>query len=111
MRSRSGPCTVRQVHGHLAEHRDVGQTTVLKLMQIMTEKGIVRRDESVRPQVFRSSRSESHTQRQLLSDLVEKAFSGSPGSLVMQTLSSRRTTVEERQLIRDMLDSLEEGSR
>ncbi len=106
-----GPCTVRQVHGHLAEYRDVGQTTILKLMQIMKDKGILKRDETVRPQIFRPARTESRTQRQLLSDLVEKAFGGSPGSLVMQMLSSRKTTTEERKLIREMLDRLEEGER
>ena len=80
-------------------------------MQIMTEKGLVRRDETVRPQVYRASRTEKNTQRQLLRDLQDRAFSGSSGSLVLQALSTKKTTAEERKQIREMLDRLEEESR
>ena len=102
-----GPSTVRQVHDALQGPREIGSTTVLKLMQIMTEKGLVRRDETVRPQIYRTARSRQQTQRQLLSDLVERAFRGSPGKLVLQALSSRRTTPDERRRIRELLDRLE----
>lgn len=101
---------MRQVHQQLNEQRKSGYTTVLKLMQIMTDKGLVRRDETVRPQVYRAVRSEKNTQRQLLRDLLDRAFSGSPSSLVLQALSAKKTTPEERQRIRALLDRLEEGT-
>ncbi|MEQ8762637.1 MAG: BlaI/MecI/CopY family transcriptional regulator [Planctomycetota bacterium] len=106
-----GPSTVRQVHEVLALRRGVGYTTVLKLMQIMTDKGSLERDESVRPQVFRAAAPQSRTQKQLLSDLLERVFNGSPGSLVLQALSSKKTTPEERRRIRELLDRLEGDGR
>ncbi len=95
----------------LGGQRQTGYTTILKLMQIMTEKGLLRRDETVRPQVYRPSRTQKITQRQLLRDLLDRAFSGSSGSLVLQALSTKKTTAEERREIREMLDRLEEESR
>jgi len=106
-----GPSTVREVHAELQARRETGQTTVLKLMQIMTEKGLLRRDESVRPQVYEPVRSKHQTQRQLIGDLLDRAFSGSPGNLVLQALSSKKTTAEERRQIRELLDELERESR
>ena len=106
-----GPSTVREVFRDVARDRDTGYTTILKLMQIMTDKGLVRRDESVRPQVYHPSRSQRHTQRQLLGDLLDRAFSGSPGNLVLQALSAKKTTPEERRQIRELLDQLERESR
>ncbi len=102
-----GPSTVRQVYQHLSAQRDTGYTTVLKFMQIMTEKELLVRDASVRPQVFKPARSRRQTQRQLLGDLIDRAFSGSPGNLVLQALSSKKSTPEERQCIRELLDKLE----
>lgn len=105
-----GEGTVRQVHQALGErpgNRGSGYTTVLKHMQIMVEKGLLLRDETVRPQVFRPSRSRERTQRQLLRHLLDKAFSGSTGSLVMQALSDERATPEESAAIRELLDALE----
>ncbi len=107
---RLGPSTVRQVHAELNQVREQGYTTVLKFMQIMTEKGLLLRDESVRPQVYRPARSQTQTQRQLLRDLADRAFRGSPGNLVLQALSAKKTTPEDRQRIRELLDRLEEGS-
>ena len=76
-------------------------------MQIMTAKGLVSRDETVRPQIYRPTRTKRQTQRQLTTDLLERAFSGSPGNLVLQALSSKKTTPEERRQIRALLDDLE----
>ncbi|MFG0318743.1 MAG: BlaI/MecI/CopY family transcriptional regulator [Planctomycetota bacterium JB042] len=104
-----GPSTVREVHRTLEERRGTGYTTVLKLMQIMTEKGLVERDASVRPQVYRASRSARQTQQRLVGDLLDRVFDGSPGELVLRALSSRKTTPEERERIRRMLDDLEES--
>ena len=105
-----GASTVRDVHEVLIENRQTGYTTTLKLMQIMMEKGLVKRDETVRPQVYRAFKSRHQTQRQLLGDLVDRAFE-SPGSLVLQALSSKKTTPKEREQIRKLLDELEGGSR
>jgi len=102
-----GPSTVRQVYDHLAERQEIGYTTVLKLMQIMTDKGLLERDASVRPQVFRPARPQRQTQRQLLRDLLDRAFRGSPGNLVLQALAVRKSTPEERRRIRELLDQLE----
>lgn len=102
------PVTVRQVHDELKQGQDIGYTTVLKLMQIMTEKGLLERDTSVRPQVFWAARPRQQTQKLLLRDLLDRAFRGSPGSLVLQALSLRRSSPEELREIRDLLDKLEE---
>ena len=100
-----GPCTVRQVHEIL--DRDTGYTTVLKLLQIMTEKGLVRRDESQRTHIYAAARSAEVTQRQLLSDLLDKAYAGSAAQLVLQALSARRTSAAELREIRKLLDTHE----
>lgn len=102
-----GPSTVRDVHEALSPTQATGYTTVLKLMQIMTEKGLVVRDETERAHVYEARHSEQRTQRQLLADLADRAFGGSPAKLVMQALSGRRTSVEEMNAIRDLLDRLE----
>lgn len=100
--------TVREVFQELAQSQDIGYTTVLKLMQIMTDKGLLERDSTVRPQVYRATRPQKQTQKMLLRDLLDKAFSGSPGNLVLQALALRRSTPEELNEIREMLDRLEE---
>src|SRR5687767_13468898 len=82
-----GASTVRQVAETL--DRAVGYTTVLKLLQIMTEKGLVVRDESARTHVYEAAFSEDQTQRQLVNDLVERAFDGSAAKLVLQALASK----------------------
>jgi predicted transcriptional regulator len=106
-----GPSTVRQVYKELAATREPGYTTVLKLMQIMTEKGLLIRDLKVRPQVYRVAQPQSKTQRILVGDLLERAFKGSPGSLVLQALSTNKATPEELKKIRDLLDKLEEKQK
>jgi predicted transcriptional regulator len=102
-----GPSTVRDVHDELNRHTVTGYTTVLKLLQIMTEKGLVVRDEAQRAHIYESRYSEQKTQRQLLSDLVDRAFGGSAAKLVMQALSGRKANPDELNLIRDLLDRLE----
>lgn len=106
-----GPSTVRDVHAVLERGRGTGATTVLKMMQIMTEKGLLARDESVRPQVYRAARTRQHTQGRLVADLLERVFEGSPAKLVLQALSTREATPEELQEIRTLLDRLEEEGR
>jgi BlaI family transcriptional regulator, penicillinase repressor len=102
-----GPSTVRDVHDELNRHTPTGYTTVLKLLQIMTEKGLVVRDEAQRAHIYESRYSEQKTQRQLLSDLVDRAFGGSAAKLVMQALSGRKANSDELNLIRGLLDRLE----
>ena len=105
-----GPSTVRDVHQAISSVRQVGYTSVLKLIQIMTEKGLLRADKAVRPQVFEPARSRGDTQGVLVKDLLDRAFNGSPERLVLQALSSKQATPEERKRIRELLDRLEEES-
>ena len=103
-----GPATVREVHDALSSQtHEIGYTTILKLLQIMTEKGLVVRDESQRAHIYEARYSEQKTQRQLLTDLMERAFGGSPAKLVMQALSSTKASAEELEKIREMLATLE----
>jgi BlaI family penicillinase repressor len=99
-----GPSTVRQVHDVLAHERQAAYTTALKLLQIMTEKGLVERDERDRTHVYRARLSEETTQRQLVRDLVDRAFGGSATKLVMQALATKRASAEELRDIRKAID-------
>jgi predicted transcriptional regulator len=98
-----GPSTVREVHQALAPSRETGQTTTLKLMQIMAEKGLVRRDESARTHVYSARLSREQTQRQLVSDLAARAFGGSAAALVLQALSAEMPTDDELREIRRLI--------
>lgn len=101
-----GPSTVRQVHDELARERPAAvYTTALKLLQIMIEKGLVDRDERDRTHIYRARLSEETTQRQLVRDLLDRAFGGSAGKLVMQALATKRASAEELRDIRKAIDS------
>ena len=102
-----GPSTVREVLRTLEEEHDIGYTTVLKLMQIMADKGILEKDDSVRPQVYRASRTRRQTEKVYVGDLLDRLFRGSPGNLVLQALSARKLSSDERKQIRDLLERLE----
>lgn len=105
-----GACTVRDVHEAISRNKPAtGYTTVLKLMQIMAEKELVRRDESQRAHVYEARLAQEQTQRQLIGDLLERAFDGSATKLVMQALSARKASAEELSTIREMLDEFERG--
>jgi predicted transcriptional regulator len=106
-----GPCSVREIHRTLNETKPTGYTTVLKMIQIMTEKGLVERDETVRPQIYRPRHSQEHTQRQLLRDLLQRAFGGSVRTLVMQALATKKSSPEELEAIEKLLDRFEGGSQ
>ena len=106
---RRGPSTVRQVHDVLSAEKPIGYTTILKFMQIMTEKGLLLRDESRRSHVYRPQVSAEQTQQQLVGDLLERAFEGSAQRLVMQALSAKKVTAEELAQIRATLDEIEGG--
>lgn len=104
----SGPSTVREVFDALPDS-DAGYTTVLKLMQIMTEKGLVTRDESQRSHVYKAKHKAEQTQRSLVKDLATRAFGGETNKLVMQALKSRKVSAEELAEIRALLDELEQN--
>lgn len=106
-----GPSTVRDVHEELGAKRDVGYTTILKLMQLMAEKGLVRRNESARSHVYAAAVQEKRVKRHLVSDLMDRVFDGSAASMVMQALSSQKATPEELEQIRALLDKHSRGER
>ena len=105
-----GACTVRDVHERLSQERDMGYTTVLKLMQIMFEKGLVTRDDSQRSHVYKARQKEQTTQRMLVTDLLARAFGGSTEKLVMQALAAKKASKDELAEIRRLLDELEGGA-
>lgn len=99
-----GPSTVRDVHDELRKDKDVGYTTVLKIMQVMADKEIVTRDESERSHVYTPAVEEKSIKRRLVSELLDKAFDGSAAQLVMQALSDKRASPEDIKKIRKLLD-------
>jgi predicted transcriptional regulator len=103
-----GPRTVRDVHEALSERR-TGYTTVLKLMQIMAKKGLVRRDDTHRSHVYEANLPKERTERQLVTDLLDRAFRGSAERLVMRALESRQVSAEELARIKQLLDQHERG--
>ncbi len=100
-----GPSTVRQIAEVMSDAgRQTGYTTVLKLLQIMTEKGIVVRDESARTHIYAPASTQDQTQRQMVTDLLDRVFDGSAAQLVMQALAAKKTTPEELAEIRKLLN-------
>ena len=106
-----GPLSVRDILHILNEAKPTGYTTALKMLQIMTVKGLVERNEDVRPQIYRATYSQKHTQRQLVRDLLSRAFGGSVKELVLQALATRKSTPEELQAIEKILDRYEKESK
>jgi BlaI family transcriptional regulator, penicillinase repressor len=104
-----GQSTVREVAEAMG--REGAYTTILKLLQIMTDKGLVRRDESARTHVYKATASEDQTKRQLVADLVDKVFEGSSAKLVLQALSARAASPEEIDEIKKLLDSHRGGRK
>ena len=103
-----GPSTVRQVHEALADTRDTGYTTTLKLMQIMADMGLVTRNETARTHVYTANGSAEQTQQQLVKDLVDRAFGGSAAALVLQALHADGTSPAELREIRKLIDDYRE---
>ena len=102
-----GAMSVREVQRILNEVKPTGYTTVLKLLQIMTDKGLVERDESKRPQIYHVRYTQQQTQRQLLGDLLQRAFGGSVKALVLQALATRKSSPEELAEIEKLLEKFE----
>jgi BlaI family transcriptional regulator, penicillinase repressor len=106
-----GPSTVREVHEDVARRKPTQYTTVLKTLQIMAEKGLVKRDEKERAHVYDASRPREWTQRQLAGDLLQRAFAGSAKSLLMGALSARKASKKELAELREMLEEYERGAK
>jgi predicted transcriptional regulator len=103
-----GIATVREVHEELAKTKEAGYTTTLKLMQIMHEKGLVRRDDSVRTHIYQAAVNKERTQKHLLSKMIDSLFGGSPTQLVIQALGNgeQKASREELEKIQALLDNL-----
>ncbi len=106
-----GPATVRDIYNVISRRRPAQYSTVLKFMQIMAEKGLVRRDETQRAHVYAAARSRERTQQQLAGDLLERAFSGSAKALLIGALSARKATKEELTQMRKLLDEYGKGKK
>jgi predicted transcriptional regulator len=106
-----GPSTVRDVCDIIAERKPTQYTTVLKLMQIMAEKGLVRRDEKARAHIYEAARPQEWTQQQLAGDLMRRAFNGNARSLMLGALSAKKTTPEELADLRRLLDEYEKRGK
>ena len=106
-----GPSTVREVHDVLAETRQMGYTTVLKLLQIMTTKGLVSRNQETRAHVYEARQPAEKTKRQLAGDLLQKVFGGSASQLMMHALSGKRASRADIKEIRQFLDEYERSAK
>jgi len=101
-----GLATVREVHEDLAQTKDVGYTTTLKLMQIMHEKGLVKRDDSMRTHVYQAAVNKEKTQKHMLSKMIDSLFGGSSTQLVIQALGENKASPEELEKIQILLNNL-----
>lgn len=104
-----GDCTARQIHNHLAADRDTNYSTTVKMLSVMLEKKLVTRDETVRPQLYQPAATQERTQTGMLKDLIQRAYNGSAGSLVLQALASQKASPEELTEIRRLLNKMEGG--
>jgi len=106
-----GPSAVRDVHEALSRRKPTQYSTVLKFLQIMTEKGLVRRNEKQRAHIYEAARPREWTQQQMAGDLLQRAFNGSAASLLMGALSARKASKEELAEMRRLLDDYEKGKK
>ena len=102
-----GPSTVRQIHNELGKHKETNYSTTVKMLSVMLDKQLVRRDDSVRPQIFRAAVTRQTAQKKMLKGLIQKVYEGSTKSLVMQALSNHKASAEDLAEIRHLLDQLE----
>ncbi len=104
----NGPSTVRQVNDHICKEQKTGYTTTLKFMQIMTDKGLLVRDDSVFKHIYKPAISKEIAEKQIVGDMLDKVFAGSAEKLVIRALSAKQVSAEERNKIRQLLDQMEE---
>lgn len=103
----TGPSTARGIHNQLVTAKDTNYSTTVKMLAVMLDKGLVRRDESVRPMVYRAAATQKSMQGRMLNDLIRRVYDGSAKSLVLQALSGKQTSAQDLKEIRQMLDELE----
>jgi Predicted transcriptional regulator len=106
-----GPATVREIHAIMDESKPVAINTVLRMLQIMTEKELVTRDDTVRPQVYRPRYSQQQTQTHLVKDLLQRAFDGSVKEMVMRALSTRKPSAKTLKAMEKLLEEFEGDSK
>jgi BlaI family transcriptional regulator, penicillinase repressor len=107
----AGPLSVREVQNILSQAKPTGYTTALKTMQIMAEKGLVERDDTCRPQIYRARYSQEGTQKQLLSDLIQRAYGGSVKALVLHAVGTQKPSADDLEAIARLLDRFEGGRK
>jgi BlaI family transcriptional regulator, penicillinase repressor len=105
-----GPSTVRFIHNCLSETREATYATTVKMLVVMFDKGLVTRDDSVRPQIYRATATRNRTQMQMLNEFIQKVYDGSAASVALQALSSKKASKEDMAKIRELLDELEENA-
>ena len=106
-----GPATVREIHAIVDESKPTSVNTVLRMLQIMTEKSLVTRDDTVRPQIYRARYSQQQTQTHLVKDLLQRAFDGSVKEMVMRALSTRRPSPKTLKAMEKLLEEFEGDSK
>jgi len=106
-----GQATARQIHEAISENRETNYSTTVKMLAVMHEKSLVKRDDTVRPILFRAAATQKKTQTKLIKNIMQKVYDGSVGSLVMQALSSKKATKEELAEIRKLIEKLEEDQK
>lgn len=104
-----GPATVRDVHDYLSKSKDTDYATTVKMLRVMLDKGLVKRNDSIRPLVYRAAMTQEKAQKRMLGDLVDKLYAGSARTLVMHALSQKKASAKDLAEIRQLLDELEEG--
>jgi len=104
-----GSATARQIHNGLLGTKDRNYSTTVKMLSLMLDKGLVRRNEDVRPHVYRATTTRQKTQQQMLAHLIHRVYDGSAKSLVLQALSSQTATQEDLAEIRKLIRELEGG--
>lgn len=105
-----GPSIARHIHDSLQEFKQTTYSTTVKMLSVMMDKGLLKRDENASPLVYRPAVPQQRTQKRMLGDLIDKVYDGSAAALMMHALSSKKATAEELQEIRDLLDQLEDKS-
>ena len=102
-----GPSIVRHIHDSLQEFKQTTYSTTVKMLSVMLDKGLLKRDDDAKPQIYRPASPQQRTQKRMLGDLIDKVYDGSSAVLMMHALSSKKATAEELQQIRDLLDQME----
>ena len=105
-----GPSTVRHIHNSVGEKKQTSYATTVKMLVVMLEKGLVKRDDTVRPQIYRAAGTRNGAQKKMIKSLITKAFDGSAKSLVMQALSSQKASKEDLAEIRQLIRELEQDN-